>query len=350
MGQKNTKKNRQKMEKLNINNQQNVYNNKMTNQQNVNKSKENDLNINQKQINNPYLKYLNSIKEHNDWIESVKMFPSGNIISVSDDCSIKIFDGLNYKILQNMEYSHKEAIMNIYIKDENNFVTCSSDKNINIWTKDNNKFILKESIINGHNERITNLIYCSNNNIIACSDDSKMKIWELTNIKYQLLTTLTYSKHIHSLLLLEDKNILVSGGYEGTILWKIYEKGMNIEFIYYFKEAFCGCWNGLNRIDEDRIIVGGKISLKVISIKEMNIIKSIDIPFRCNGIIIIKEKRMFLIGGWSKDIQIYRSDNYEYLTTIKNAHSEYIVGFCKLKNDLILSFSGDTTMKIWSLN
>ena len=107
-----------------------------------------------------------------------------------------------------------------------------------------------------------------------------MKIWELTTIKYQLLRTLTYSKYIHSLLLLEDKNILVSGGYKGTILWKIYEKGMNIKFIYCFEEAFGGCWNGLNRIDDDRIIVGGEISLKVISIKEIKIIKSIEIPFR----------------------------------------------------------------------
>ena len=236
--------------------------------------------------------------------------------------------------------------MNIYIKDEYNFATCSEDKNINIWTKENNKFILKKSIINGHDEGITNLIYCTNNNIISCSDDSKIKIWELINIKYQLLTTFTYSKKIHSLLLLEDKNILVSGGSDGTILWKIYEKGMNIDFICYFKEAFCGFWNGLNRIDEDRIIIGGEISLKIISIKEMKIIKSIEIPFRCNGIIVIQEKRMFLISGWSNDILIYRSDNYEYLTSIKNAHSEYIVGICKLKNDLIFSFSGDTTMKI----
>ena len=125
---------------------------------------------------------------------------------------------------------------------------------------------------------------------------------------------------------------------------------MNIEFIYCFKEAFGGCWNGLKRIDDDRIIVGGEKSLKVISIKEIKIIKSIDIPFRCNGIITIEEKGIFLMGGWSKDIIIFRNDNYECLSRISNAHNNYIVGLCELKNDLILSFSGDTTMKIWSIN
>ncbi len=63
----------------------------------------------------------------------------------------------------------------------------------------------------------------------------------------------------------------------------------------------------------------------------MKIIKTIEIPFRCNGITIIEEKGIFLMGGWSKDIIIYRNDNYECLTTIENAHSNYIVGFCKIK-------------------
>ena len=93
---------------------------------------------------------------------------------------------------------------------------------------------------------------------------------------------------------------------------------MNIEFIYCFKEAFGGCWNGLNRIDDDRIIVGGEKSLKVISIKEIKIIKSIEIPFRCNGIITIEEKGIFLMGGWSNDILIYRK-------IIMNVYLEFIM-------------------------
>ena len=70
----------------------------------------------------------------------------------------------------------------------------------------------------------------------------------------------------------------------------MFEKGMNIDFFYYFKEASCGFWNGLNRIKEDIFIVGGEETLNIISIKEKEIIKSIKIPFRCNGIITIEEK------------------------------------------------------------
>ena len=120
--------------------------------------------------------------------------------------------------------------------------------------------------------------------------------------------------------------------------------------IHRFSDAACICWNGLNRIDEDRIIVGYKEELNIISIKDKNIIKSIKIPFRCNGITAIKEKGIFLVGGWSKDILIYSNHDYKCILTTKNAHNDYIVGFCQLKNNLILSFSGDYTMKIWALN
>ena len=34
---------------------------------------------------------------------------------------------------------------------------------------------------------------------------------------------------------------LISAGYEGTIFWKRYEKGMNIEFICCFEGAFDEC-------------------------------------------------------------------------------------------------------------
>ena len=38
------------------------------------------------------LKYIKSIQSHNDWINSLSIFPSGNIISVSNDKSINTYD------------------------------------------------------------------------------------------------------------------------------------------------------------------------------------------------------------------------------------------------------------------
>ena len=88
-------------------------------------------------------------------------------------------------------------------------------------------------------------------------------------------------------------------------------------------------------------------SLKVISILKKEIIKVINHPFECYTIYLIKDKGIFLVGGWSKDIMIYRNDNYECIQTIKNAHDDDIIDFIELKDGSIISCSYKI-MKIWT--
>ena len=90
--------------------------------------------------------------------------------------------------------------------------------------------------------------------------------------------------------------------------------------------------------------------MKVISISQKKKINEFNIQFKCWGIFSIENKRIFLIRGKSKDIKIYRSDNYECIQTIKNAHHDYILGFIQLNNGNIVSYGWDTIFKIWSLN
>ena len=68
------------------------------------------------------LKNIYSIQSHNSWINSISCFPSGNIISVSYDKSINIYD-INLNILQNIKNAHDKTINYVEIKDENNFIT-----------------------------------------------------------------------------------------------------------------------------------------------------------------------------------------------------------------------------------
>ena len=214
--------------------------------------------------------------------------------------------------------------------------------------KNNNIFKINKIIKNAHDDVIIKVIYCSNNNLISCSDDKTIKIWKENN-NYENIQILKHSDRIYSLLLLEDKNILISSGEDGTKLWN-YNEINNINLIKEFKETDCGSNQGLCRLNHDIIIVKGKgtDSLKLISISKKEIIKTIDNPFYCLGISLIEEKGIFLVGGWSNDIRIYRNDNYECIQEIKDAHNDYILGFIELKDGSIVSFSVDQTIKIWS--
>ena len=70
-----------------------------------------------------YLQNINYIQPHNNWITSLSSFPSGNIISVSSDKSIIIYD-IHLNILQKIKNAHDDSIVYVEVKDENNFITC----------------------------------------------------------------------------------------------------------------------------------------------------------------------------------------------------------------------------------
>ena len=296
---------------------------------------------------------IKSINAHSESIKSVQIFPSGNIISVSKDKSIKIYDN-KFNIIQNISNAHEESITYVSIKDENNFVTCSSDQNIKIWNKMKNNlkseyfFDLKQTIKNAHDDSINKIIYCSNGNIISCSEDNKIKIWEeKNNNNYQCIKILTHNDCVTSILLLEDKNILISSGNDGTKFWNLNK----FKKTDHFDKVICFGVNALKRLDNDRIIIGGddKKIINIISINERKIIKNIGNDFICWGIGVIEDKGIFLIGGQSKVIKIYNSNNYECIQSINDAHSQgNIKGFNKLNNENIISFSTDKTIKIWA--
>ena len=313
----------------------------------------NKLKNNKIQLTHCNLKQIYSIEAHNDSINSLSQFPSGNLISVSSDKSIKIYDN-NFNIIQNISNAHDKDIIDLNIKDENNFVTCSLDQNIKTWIKKENKeknlytFNLNQTINNAHNESIYKIIYCLNGNIISCGKDNKIKIWEENNNnKYNCIKELIHGCCIYSILLLKDKNLLISSGRDGMKFWDL-----NIyKDIFQIKSVICWNRNALKRIDDDKIIIGGDDDgiIKIISINEKKIIKEINNRFECLGICIIEKKGIFLIGGVSKEIKIYRCDNHECIQIIKEAHNHYILGINELKDNSIVSYGMDKIIKVWSI-
>ena len=295
------------------------------------------------------LKFINSINFHTEWIRTLSIFPiSGNIITSGNDKKIIIYD-INFKTIQIIENAHSGDITDINILDENNFISCSSDTSINIWIKKNNNntfnFILYYSINKAHKRQINKLIYYSYGKIISCSCDNTIKIWEECNKKYQSITTLNHSNVVYSILLLEDKNILISSGINETKIWNF----NNFELIICLNNTWCAR-NALKRINDDNIIIGGDEDgkMKIISLSEKKIINHINYDGLSWGICLIDDKNVLIVVGKSNNIKIYNIDNYECIQTINNAHIDNITGIVELKNGEIASFGKDKIIKIWS--
>ena len=290
------------------------------------------------------LETINSIIGINDHVYSISIFPSGKFISVSNESIIHIYDCF-FNIIQKIENAHEKAILYVDVKDENNFVTCSVDKNIKTWIKENNKFTFNKRILNAHTDVVRKVLYFSNGNLISCSSDHSIKIWELFKDNYVNIKILNHDEQINSILLLENKNILISSGEDGTKFWDL----KKYECIFYNKETFCGSWNSICNIDDDKIIVQGKNTtcLKVISVKDKKIIHEMYNSIKVWGLFFMKDKDLILVGGNSNDILIYYKDNYKLIKRIENAHNKDINGFIQLNNGAILSYSDDRQIKLW---
>ena len=289
---------------------------------------------------NQKIRKIKEIPAHNNFIISTKIFPnSGNIVSISYDNSIKIWND-NLELLQKIEYVNNDnsGISNISIKDENNFATYSNNNDIKYWTKENNKFIELKQI----NER-NYFNYLKSKEYIIFTELNNIIISEEIENKIQDITVLTHSDIIYSIG--KKLNLLISSGIDGTKIWNI----NNFECLFYIKEAICYDEDAIKFIDDDRLIVGGGEDniISIISINQKKIIKFINNKFQCWTINIIKEKEIFLTGGKSNNIKVYRSDNYNCIQIIKNAHKDYINGILLLNNDRILSYSDDKKICVW---
>ena len=291
----------------------------------------------------PKLKFhqLNIIEAHEKLIRSMAIFPSYNIITVSGDQKIKIWvnNETNFNILQIIDNAHKDEIISVSIKNENNFATCSKDKSIKTWIKENNKY--KENIIikNAHNDWINKVIFCENENIISSSDDKTIKIWEKNPYKklYQILLIISNYNTISTLSLIKEKNLFIAFGYEGT---KIYDMN-NFQLIFHIKDAKCYNTNGFCRIDEDRIIVGcdDENNIKIISLLLKKTIFNIKFQIMCCGICCLKNKGVFLIAGFSKNINVYRNDNYECVFNFSGKENLTNFGLFNFNEKIIISLS-----------
>ncbi len=146
----------------------------------------------------PLIKEIHSIQAHNETINQISIFPCGNLISVSYDCTIKIWDK-NLNILQKI--NQQIVILCVSVKDNNNFVICTNE--IQIWSKNNENdiFKLKEKITKIQNGFINFILYSSNDDLIGISCHFWVTIYSKVKNKniHQCKITLIQKSEISSL-------------------------------------------------------------------------------------------------------------------------------------------------------
>ena len=145
-------------------------------------------------------------------------------------------------------------------------------KQLNFGIKKNNKFENIKILKNAHEKCIFKIILISSKSFFSCSFDNTVKLWEKFNDIYQCNTIIMHLKNIWNLLIINDKNLLITSGTQGIFFW-------NLKLFNFICTIEKGCYgfNSLIRLDDYRIIIGGdlKLVMSVINIINFEIIQEI---------------------------------------------------------------------------
>ena len=327
------------------------------------KNKLSNLNFKIKHVienTNNYTKF--GIKKTKFPIESVAQFPSGTILS-ADWVSIDIYDN-NFNIKQKINvfdiiderkiFKSQKKIYKIEIQDENNFAIYANDGTLQVYSKEGEDYVLKHNI---ENEEIIDVIFDSKGRMITCSRDdySAMKVYEKNEKgEYKAIRTITYAYNF-DVLLLEDKNLLIARDLKTIDFYDITQKYKHIHEIY--EKSV----HGLERLGDDKIITYRNNTLKIISIKEYKVIKTVNIGFQAYAIKYCKERDIIFAGGcysygrgYEKSIlSIYRGDNFELIKSIEDIHDTCVKGISLFKDGSFATYGDDYDngypIKIWTL-
>ena len=152
--------------------------------------------------------------------------------------------------------------------------------------------------------------------------------------------------------LFEEKNILFS---KEITSMQFYDISQNYKLLETLRERSI---HEAEKFGDDKIIVYHNNTLKIISLNEHNLIKTLKIGFEAYSIKYYEEKGIILVGGIDKScdksvLYILNSDNFEIVKSIYDIHGTCTKGIFILKNGLIATFGEDKEQeyptKIWTL-
>ena len=136
--------------------------------------------------------------------------------------------------------------------DNGHIVTAALDCTIFILSLTKFTFDIVFVIPMAHLFKINNIVALGDNKFATCSRDMFIKIWN-EDCHEPIAVIKDVGIYISSLLVLEDKNLLIAGTGKGIRKYN----ANTYRFINKVSKIICTCQNCLNRFDENRLIVTG---------------------------------------------------------------------------------------------
>ncbi|CAD8207860.1 unnamed protein product [Paramecium pentaurelia] len=161
----------------------------------------------------------NSIKEP-EWCFSFAFNKDSTILAVGCQSYIKLFEFTNERVSLNQILMNTDFVRSIYfMKKSQNLISGGEDSSILVWQKnqDHQWFIYQKLL--GHSKPIKHIIMNQNEDlIISCSSDKTIKFWVKQNEWVCSQTITNHTQQVLSLSINESQNKLISCSEDKSIL------------------------------------------------------------------------------------------------------------------------------------
>ena len=290
-----------------------------------------------------------SIKIHNNWINYIIQLTNENIVTCSEDKTIKIIFCLNKKNKNDNNNNNKNCFINFFNKI----------KQMKFNNNNNNNYSILHTL-KGHKDSVEKIIeFNYTNDIISCSKDKTIKIWKIKkNNSYSNIYTFNENLlEIWSILLIKS-NILLS---INKVIFSINKEDCFINFydlnlkkkIKFITNILISENNQAQIIFNNDLYIGGFEGVYIIDTISYNIKDKIIINGKNNWIncILNIDKENILFISNKLNYILYNINNKNIILVKKKVHKIYVSTIIKLSNNnkYILSGSKDRYIKLWEI-
>lgn len=308
---------------------------------------------------NPYsnIKLKTKFTRNEDCIIFLLKLKNGNLITCSQDKEINIFEKDTFNLLLSWT-GHLNSINSICELRNSRLASCSDDKRIAIWHYDIAlKEVVQEIIFIAHNSFINKIISLHDGNFASCSEDKYIYIWNSSPPYEKKCTLAGHISEVTSIIQIKDGKILSTSSKNNIGILKIWTLDLTksndgkdkYEIINQetLNNIFCHCINSLVELNDNKVAVGGYKIIRIVNINTKQILLNIECHNSLISALVVMNDGCIVSASEEGSITILNKNNYKNLKCIESAHDLIIFSLCCLDDNILCSAAKDGVIKVW---
>ena len=291
---------------------------------------------------------IHKLTNHTGNILCLCILQDGRLVSASADHSIIIYNKISYQADLIIKELHSSCVTYITQLTSGIIATCSCDSTIKLLDIKGVKHEILQTL-NLHKGATYKIIELSNKNLVSCSNDKSIIFYSKDNNQYKLNYQISTDGSCGSIVQTKDNEICYSESNNNKICFydflerKIKSSINNISKLNGKKEWFI-------MMRRDLLLIPGENKISIININQYKLVRIIEVPGAgwITGACMLN-KNMLLTGDSAKIIRQWKieGDNLVLISQKTQAHDGAIGVLLNMRNGLIASGSDDKTIKIW---